>query len=214
MSDYLTIFLFFVFACLGAAAGALIQRTKNRHLSPPPSQLSTSELPADNILASEGDVEILRAWRTLSGRVWLEMDRTRLNGKESLQPEQRRRLVGLLLDLRPWLENPPAASVISEVQSRPAVAAVPLVNKGIPDFIEVKPVPDLKSIVEQIDDVLQARLLDSPLKVRDIHLTEGSGGEVLVKVGLNKYEGIDAVPDPIIKALIHQAVSEWEKLAH
>ena len=214
MSDYLTIFLFFVFACLGAAAGAIIQRAQNRRLSPPPPQPSTSGLPAGNILASEGDVEILRAWRTRSGRVWLEMDSARLNGKESLQPEQRRRLVGLLLDLRPWLENPPAASVISEVQSRPAVAAVPLVNKGLPDFIKVKPVPELKSILEQIDDVLQAKLLVSPLKDRDIHLTEGSGGVVLVKVGLKKYEGIDAVPDTIIKALIHQAVLEWEKLAH
>ena len=214
MSDYLTIFLFFVFACLGAAAGALIQRAQNQRLTPPPPQPSTSEFPAENKLSSEGDVEILRAWRTLSGRIWLEMDRARLDGKESLQPDQRRRLVGMLLDLRPWLEKTPAVAVFSEVQSRPAVAEVSLVNKGMPDLIEVKPVPELKSIVEQIDDVLQAMLLVSPIKDRDIHLTEGSGGVVLVQVGLKKYEGIDPVPDPEIKALIRQAVAEWEKLAH
>ena len=82
------------------------------------------------------------------------MDGARLNGKESFSPDQRRRLVSMLLDLRPWLANTPAATVLSDVQSRPSVAAVLPVKTGKPDLKEVKPVPVLKSIVEQIDDVL------------------------------------------------------------
>jgi hypothetical protein len=209
--DTTSYFLYFIAACLGASIGALIQRAQDRRSAPTLPPISKPELPNENKLASEGDVEIFRAWRTLSGRIWLEMDGARLNGKASLQPEQRRRLVSMLVDLRPWLENTPAAAAVSEIQPRPITAAVPTITKGKPDAKEVKVEPVLKSIVEQIDDVLQAKLPVSPLKDRDIHLTEGPGGMVFVKDGLKMYEGIDSIPEPDIKALIRQAVADWEK---
>jgi hypothetical protein len=214
MMDTTTIFLFVLVLCLGAAAGALIQRALNRQSVPPPSQETT---PAENPLASEGDTVILRAWRTLSGKLWMEMDGARLNGKETLQPEQHRRLASMLVDLRAWLENAPTATAVAEVQPVqpvPTVPAVPPVKKGKNAAEPAKPGPVLKSIVEQIDDVLQATLLVSPFKDRDIHLTEGPGGIVLVKDGLKKFEGIEAVPEAEIKALIRQAVADWEKNPH
>ncbi len=212
--DISTIFPLIMVALLGVAVGSLIERALNRRKVPPPVKASTPLSSANHKLASEGDVEILRAWRTLSGRVWLEMDGARLNGKESLQPDQRRRLVSMLLDMRPWMENTPAAAAASELQPRPAVAAVPPVEKGKPGVDQIKPVVVLKSIVEQIDDVLQAKLLTSPLKDRGIRLTEEPVGVVIVQDGLKKYEGIDAVPEPEIRALIRQAVAEWEKSPH
>jgi hypothetical protein len=212
MMNTTIIFLFILSACMGAAVGAILQRAQNRRSVPspklPPSDLPKadtplSETPVEERLASEGDVEILRAWRTLSGRTWLEMDGERLNGKEALQPDQRRRLVKLLLDLRP-----------ADGKPRLGVSTISPEKSNKTDIKEKKPDPVLKSIVEQIEDVLQVRLSTSPYKDRDIHLTEGPGGIVLVKDRLETYEGIDAVPDPQIQALIRQAVTEWEKSSH
>jgi hypothetical protein len=223
MMNTTIIFLFILSACMGAAVGAILQRAQNRRSVPspklPPSDLPKadtplSETPVEERLASEGDVEILRAWRTLSGRTWLEMDGERLNGKEALQPDQRRRLVNLVLDLRPWLES--SATVTKEADGKPhlGVSTISSEKSNKTDIKEKKPDPVLKSIVEQIEDVLQVKLSASPYKDRDIHLTEGPGGIVLVKDRLETYEGIDAVPDPQIQALIRQAVTEWEKSSH
>ena len=210
-----TIFLFVVVACVGAAIGALLQRSQNRRSAPPPAQAESPEAPpVDKPVSagSSGDVELLRAWRTQSGKVWLEMDGARLNEKESLKPEQRRRLAATVGDLRPWLETTPPESPAASIQPRLAVQPVPQVKKGKLTAEQAKSAaPVLKSIVQQIEDVLQAKLLTGPFKDRDIHLAEGPGGEVLVIDGLIKYEGIDAVPDPEIKSLIRQSITDWEK---
>ncbi len=155
-------------------------------------------------------MEELRLWRTQSGRMLMDLDGNRHPDGESLRADQRRRLVSLLVELRPWLEGSgpaPAAAPSRKAEPPPA----PVTEKVRSEAAPAKPAVVLKSIVEQINDVLQARLQDSSLKDRDIRLAEGPLGEVLVMDGFTKYEGIEAVPEPRIQALIRQAVAEWEK---
>lgn len=85
--------------------------------------------------------------------------------------------------------------------------------KGEPSPIEeaAASVSGSKSIVAQIEDILQDMLVGGPLAHRGIHLNEDPVRGVIVSDGIHRYEGIDSVPDPEVKAIIRAAVAEWEK---
>ena len=208
-----TLFLFLVIFCIGAAIGGLIERALKKRSMPPPPLPPTDK----NTLAEADDVEVLSAWRTRSNKVWLGMDGTRLNEKAALQPGQYQRLLNLVLDLRPWLETPKTESTAQPLRPAAPAPVVPQpptkVEKktGAPTTETVQPEPVLDSIIQQIDKVLQAKLETSAFKDRGVQLIEGPGGIVIVKDGINRYEGVDAIPDPEIKNLIRQAVADWEK---
>ncbi len=67
------------------------------------------------------------------------------------------------------------------------------------------------SIVEQINDILQETIKDTPLAGRMIRLVEDPRAGVVVWVGLEHFPGVDAVPDPEVKAALRKAASEWER---
>jgi hypothetical protein len=225
------IFLFVVILCVGAAAGGLIERALKKDRSsvdplplPPPAPMEHPAVPVSekDTLAEEGDVEILSAWRTSSNQVWLGMDGMRMNDNTALKPEQYQRLLALVLDLRPWLETTrPGAPKPEPTQPplRPATTAPAVVaqaqktqkKNGLQVDEKPEPAPVLDSIIQQIDKVLQEKLATSAFKERGIQLVEGPGGIVIVKDGVKNYEGLDAVPDPEVKAFIRQAVADWEK---
>jgi len=229
------IFLFVVIFCIGAAVGGLIERALKKGRSsvdplpiPPPAPLAPPPAPVaeKDTLAEEGDAEVLSAWRTSSNQVWLGMDGIRMNDKTALKPEQQQRLLALVLDLRPWLETTrpvapkpepaqpplrPATTAPAVVAQAPAPVQQTLKKNGTQADEKPEPAPVLDSIIQQIDKVLQEKLATSAFKERGIELVEGPGGIVIVKDGVNNYEGLEAVPDPEVKALIRQAVSDWEK---
>jgi hypothetical protein len=209
------VFLLFIFTCLGVALGAFIQREQyrrsNSQKSPQqPAVKDPASMPNENQSNSSEAVEILRALRAKTGALWLEMDGNRYDSRESFNTDQRKRLVNLLLELRPWLENTSTQTPVSPDRPRMDPSPAPVLQSK-PQKEGAKPVLVIKSIVHQIDDVLQEKLPSTTFLNRDIHLEEGPGGVVMVKDGLKRYEGIEAVPDPEIQALIRQAVSDWEK---
>lgn len=104
----------------------------------------------------------------------------------------------------------PAASVPPPAATPPTPA--PQATGPRPGTIakEDRPPIAANSIVSQIDTVLQSRLAGTPLEERGVFLTESPDGGVAVYVGLTRYNGIEEVPDPEIKAAIRGAITEWE----
>ena len=201
MSDTLTVILFIVFAVIGGVAGFLITKL-TQHTPAGPAQESLPD--------PDGSIEVLRAWRAPDGRIRLGMDGQKLDQTEALNPDQRRRLVKLVVDLRPWLEAPAPASA-APAPAAPGPAETPAVRPA-PVKAGTKPAPLApKSLVEQINDVLQAKLAGSAFAGQEIELSEGPLGAIVVTVGANQYDSLDAVADPEVKALIKQAVADWEK---
>lgn len=172
-------------------------------------------------LASQDDPGLLRL-KNDNGSFVVEMDGTLVT--VPLSPDKKKRLIELITVFRPWLESgqPPQAA------SQPA-APVHASRPSVPAAIQaVGPLPiqpatstakkpeaekSIKSlsIVNQIDTVLQARLVDTPLAKRGIRLQESSLGGVEVYVGLEKFSTVDDVSDETIKAAIRAAIAEWEE---
>jgi hypothetical protein len=93
---------------------------------------------------------------------------------------------------------------VAETSSKPVEPRSATIAK------EDRPVAPAGSMVDQIDAILQARLIGTPLEERGIFLTQSPEGGVNVYVGLTRYSGMDEVPDPEIKAAIRAAITEWE----
>lgn len=73
-----------------------------------------------------------------------------------------------------------------------------------------KPTGNPKSIVEQIDEIFQSKLPGTPFENTKIELKESVNGMTIL-VESYKYEGIDAVPDANIRALIKESAREWNE---
>jgi hypothetical protein len=94
---------------------------------------------------------------------------------------------------------PPPASPQPSAAPKPATIAK-----------DDRPAAPAGSMVAQIDAILQARLIGTPLESRGIFLTQSPEGGVNVYVGLTRYGGIDEVPEQEIQAAIRAAITEWE----
>jgi len=73
-----------------------------------------------------------------------------------------------------------------------------------------EPAPRPASMIEQINEIFERKLLASGEGRRGIRLTTGLDGGVRVLFGLQPYS-LDQVPDPEISRMIRESVAEWEK---
>jgi hypothetical protein len=163
-----------------------------------------------------------------NGYLTLDLDGVRAD-PSALTADQRKRLIEMLTVIRPWLEGraapapatPPPARIQPEpaaslsVRSAPGPASQPVPSQTAPGRSgtgekDEQAAPPATGIVGQIDSILQARLIGTPLEGRGIYLANSPEGGVIVNVGLQKFNGIDEVTDPEIKAALRAAITEWE----
>lgn len=172
----------------------------------------------------QDDPGLLRI-KTENGRAVVEMDGLPVNG--ALSSDKRKRLIDLITILRPYLEGgqpqqPAQTPSVSVSAQRPISHPTPpapvkpvepslgaILSPAKKTSVE-RPMASL-SIVGQIDMILQARLINTALAGRGIRLQESLQGAVEVYVGLQKFPGVDDVPDESIKAAIRAAIAEWEE---
>lgn len=179
-------------------------------------------------------VEAARIWRDrLSGQLVIEVDSKLYKIVGELNPILRDRLGIVSSELRAWLEdnpersypapapvNPRPSATLREQPdpetglrvepARPSINPLRLFARAIQEMD--KPKLDLSpaSIAAQIDEILQSKLEDTLLEDRSIRLMELPGQGMVVMVGLEKYEDVDAIPDEEVRHLIREAVAEWE----
>ena len=201
-----------------ASAQASIAESKNK-IAQAEARLAAGTSPADQ-------PGLLRI-KNENGLLTLDLDGTPVNAA-AMTAEQRKRLTDLITLMRPWLEGKPvsiaapAPPVQAENALRSAFDGSPLTAQQAtstssktaavpaPAPKEDRPAAPAGSIVDQIDSILQARLLGTPLGSQGIYLAQSLEGGVVVYVGTSTYMGVDDVPDPEVKAAIRGAIKEWE----
>lgn len=194
---------------------------------------STPKAPAAPA-APEGQVEIARLWQEAGSQALLvEADGKSFHRAEELSPEQRAQLKSTLERFSNWMDIP-----LPPVEKQ--VAAAPVVSP--PASWTVAPAPDYpqsikktglnpfevivnaldsdvvkpdatKSLAQQVDEILQEKLAGSPLRDKGIRLLDVPGKGLVVMVGMEKYDGVDAVPDEQVKAVLRSAVDDWARRA-
>lgn len=186
---------------------------QKENLPPEPPQ------PAPPVTVKVDDPGLMRI-KNENGLLTLDLDGARVN-PAALTIDQRKRLIEMLNVIRPWLEGraapPPAPAPAASLPPSPApvtttpTPSIPRATAPIPSTPREKDAPPpATGIVGQIDAILQARLHGTPLEGRGIFLSNSPEGGVIVNVGLKKFNGVEEVTDPEIKAALRAAITEWE----
>jgi hypothetical protein len=111
--------------------------------------------------------------------------------------------------LEPHAPYTPPFATETEEEVRP-------ISTELPDMVGnlltpvPQPAPPFKSIAMQINDILQDKLVGTPLENRGITVNDAPDHGVMVTLDGEKYAGVKDVPDEEVRNAIRAAVLEWE----
>ncbi len=114
----------------------------------------------------------------------------------------------------------PLPSGANLTTSAPAAPARPLPPPTMNPFKQLavlrelakNPPPEPKSITEQVDDVLQAQILGTPLAERKLRMRTGLRGEAQFDLDGESYPSVDEVPDMEVREALKAAIAAWEQM--
>ena len=229
--DNLPILIFTAVICLliGILLTAFWYSQRGENPSKPDSKTQDSGTdPEIRLDAERGPLPSALSGRKEAARVWLdegqsklvvEMDGKIFHAPDEMMANEKGKFTTLLKDLESW------SAGVSPQTPEPAIPAA-----DVP-FLEANPIqkppkqsllnsmnevlhpktaqPAEKSLASQVNDVLQEMIAGTPLAQRGLSLSETPEKGLQVMIGLEKYAGIDEVPDEAVRAAIHQAVDEW-----
>ncbi len=217
-----------IFLVLAAVIGLLIGLLVANLFSTKESK-STDVMEPPTEMTNEGFAEAARLWYSPGvKRVIVELDGAFYRDFASLTKEQQHRIENLLNKTTVWsgvstFEREPIpethpTNTPSEQEALPPHA--PILDWSVAEAIKaggqggealLKEGQKPRTIAGQISLILEKMLEGNPLREKGITLIENDHHGVDVWVGLEKFDGIDAIPYPEVQQLIRQAALQWER---
>jgi hypothetical protein len=145
---------------------------------------------------------LLKVWKTEGEPPIYDVGGSYL-AKEEL-PRDILHVITLQEDSQPEVEVPQPEPPPDE----PVMASEPLLEE---EEEEEEEVVKMLSVVDEVNDILQKKLVGSALAGKGIHLMENHNQEIRFWVGLNSYSDVEEIPDPEIRRIIDESVREWEQ---
>lgn len=182
------------------------------------------------------EIELVRLWReTPGGGLKVNLQGGEITAPAALKPEEREAMSNLVREWLIWMGVPMGtATRVAAASSNPSAVQPPqpiqvpaesaTVNVPLPDDTVLVaptrpvvitppaiPIMRAKSMLEQIDEILQEQLAASGQTARGIRLSEDVNIGIIVWVGSEHFVGIEGCPYEDVKQSIKQAAAEWER---
>ncbi len=137
-------------------------------------------------------------------------------------------------DLPPPVARPPLADTEPPAQPKPTeivdgrptvfmtareAAQVPLTAPSLDIMRQYRylrerdkqPQIKIKTVLEEIDDILQAKIADTALAKRGLKVSADSSGAALFFLDGKSYSGAEELPEAEAQAVVKAAIQEWER---
>lgn len=77
--------------------------------------------------------------------------------------------------------------------------------------VSAREIAPIKSVAQQIDDVLQHLILGTPFARQNLHVASDPAGNVVFEVGADLYRSVEEVPDRNLQVVFQEAIRRWEQ---